>query len=260
MANEKCEVRILDDAGELCREAAREFTRLAEQAVSRSDMFTVALSGGSTPRSLYTFLADRNEPFRDRIPWGKIHFFWGDERHVPPDDRESNYRMVYEALFSKVPVLPGTVHRIQSEMKDAENAAREYERVLRSFFHLDEEGQWPRFDLVLLGMGPDGHTASLFPGSRTLSERKLLVDAPWVATISSHRITLTPRVFNNAATAIFLTAGEEKAAALRDVIQGKYRPDRFPAQLIRTAGGSVLWLVDRAAASLLDSGRGKPPR
>ncbi|MCI0408966.1 MAG: 6-phosphogluconolactonase, partial [Acidobacteria bacterium] len=163
---------------------------------------------------------------------------------------DSNYRAALEALLRRVPVPPGNVHRIEAGDGDAGEAARRYEEELRAFFRTGTRGM-PRFDLVLLGMGEDGHTASLFPGSGALRERVRLVAAPWVEKLDTHRITLTPPALNNAACVIFLVCGAAKAATLREVLEGEYEPDRLPAQIIRPADGMVVWLVDRKAASLL---------
>src|SRR5262249_2539250 len=233
----------------LSRAAATEFVRQAQEAVQAKGAFTVALSGGSTPKNLYALLAD-DSALRATIPWDKVHFFWGDERHVPPDHPDSNYRMAHEALLSKVPALPANVYRIKGEYPEASHAADEYDQTLRKFFGL-AAGRFPRFDLLLLGMGPDGHTASLFPGTAALHESARLVVANWVEKFHSHRITLTPPVLNNAASIIFLVSGEEKADPLRSVLQGEEQPERFPSQSISPAQGTVLWLVDRPAARLL---------
>lgn len=214
----------------------------------------MALSGGSTPRNLYALLAN-DRALRVAVPWEKTHFFWGDERHVPPDHADSNYRMAHEAMLSKVPVPPANVHRIQGEQWDAGQAAEAYERTLREYFRI-AAGQFPCFDLVLLGMGPDGHTASLFPGTTALREQVHLVTANWVEKFNAYRITLTPPVLNRAACVLFLVSGEEKAETLRAVLQGEEQPDRFPAQLIHPTGGSLVWLVDRAAARLLPTRKG----
>jgi 6-phosphogluconolactonase len=244
------EIRILADGDDLSRAAADEFVRLADEAVRRGGRFTVALSGGSTPKALYRLLAAEDGGFRARVPWGRAHFFWGDERHVPPDHPDSNYRMASQAMLSRVPVPPGNVHRIPAENPDAAEAAAEYAETLRGFFDV-AAGRFPRFDLILLGMGSDGHTASLFPGTDAVHERAGLVAAPWVEKLGAHRITLTPSVLNHAACVIFLVSGEGKAEALRAVLEGPHRPDRFPAQLVRPREGRLLFLVDRAAARLL---------
>jgi 6-phosphogluconolactonase len=251
MRSRKPDIRILENAEKLGWEAAEEFARQAGEAARTRGAFSVALAGGSTPKALYALLtAETGSPFRARVPWETTHFFWGDERHVPPDHPDSNYRMAHEAMLSRVPVPPQNVHRIQAENPDAGRAAAEYAGELRQFFR-PEAGQFPRFDLILLGMGPDGHTASLFPGTETVREQNTLVAAPWVEKLRAHRITLTPPVLNNAACVVFLVSGAEKAEALQRVLQGDYQPDRLPAQLIRPASGRLLWLVDRAAARLL---------
>ena len=179
-----------------------------------------------------------------------VQVFWGDERHLPPEHPESNYRMANEALVSRVPMPPGNVHRIRGEEQDAGKAAASYEQTLREFFRLQGD-QLPRFDLILLGMGADGHTASLFPGTPAIREQRRLVLAQWVEKLRSSRITLTPPVLSNAASVIFLVSGEEKAEALRAVIEGEYQPNRFPAQIVRPAHGRLLWLVDGPTARWL---------
>ncbi|HJX29624.1 MAG TPA: 6-phosphogluconolactonase, partial [Thermoanaerobaculia bacterium] len=197
-------------------------------------------------RRLYRLLADPAQPFRDRIDWSATHFFWGDERHVLPDHPDSNYRMAREALLDVVPIPVGNIHRMRGEEADAEHAATAHEAELRAFF----PGQ-PRFDLVLLGLGADAHTASLFPGSAAVRERERWVVAPWVEKLASWRITLTPAVFDRAGAVLFLVQGEEKADALRAVLEGELDPDRYPAQAVRPESGDLLWLVDDAAASRL---------
>ncbi|MGH9529941.1 MAG: 6-phosphogluconolactonase [Terriglobales bacterium] len=240
------EIRILDDPAELFRAAAVEFSELANEAVHACGRFCVALSGGSTPKGLYTLLATGAFP----VPWENVCVLWGDERHVPPDDPESNYRMANEAMLSKVPVPAGNVFRILGEEKDAQVAAKKYEETLVNFFDLDT-GELPRFDLILLGMGPDGHTASLFPNSSALREKKRLVAANWVEKFHAYRITLTSPVLNNAVTVVFLVSGQDKSAVLHDVLDGP--PGRFPSQLVHPAEGRMIWLLDRAAASKLSS-------
>ncbi|MBI3014469.1 MAG: 6-phosphogluconolactonase [Candidatus Tectomicrobia bacterium] len=248
------DIQIAANPEELARAAAEEYVRRAEEAVKAQGIFTVVLAGGSTPKALYRLLAGEEEPsFRARLPWHKIHFFWGDERHVPLDHPDSNYRMACEALLSSVPVPSENVHRVRTENPDAWQAAKEYEEEICKFFFPSGRtaGQLPRFDLVLLGMGADGHTASLFPGTEALHEQARLVVSQWIERFRAYRITMTAPLLNNAARIIFLVSGEEKAETLREVLQGEYRPERFPAQLIRPAHGSLLWLVDSAAARLL---------
>jgi 6-phosphogluconolactonase len=188
--------------------------------------------------------------FRDRLPWRHLHFFWGDERHLPPDDPQSNYRMAYETLLSLTPVPSQNIHRVPAEEPDAALAAKKYEQELQAFFGLGA-GQLPRFDCILLGMGTDGHTASLFPGTEALHETTRLVVANWVEKFNACRITLTVPVLNHADLVVFLVSGAEKAEALKEVLQGDYRPDRFPAQLVRPDNGNLLWIVDKAAARYL---------
>lgn len=243
-------IQVASNSQGLSRLAAEQVVRSAVEAVRDKGLFTFVLAGGSTPKNLYSLLASCNEPFRAQLPWDSIHFFWGDERHVPPDHPDSNYRMALEAMLSGVPVPSENIHRIKSENRVAASAADEYEETLREFFRLTE-GQLPRFDLILLGIGPDAHMASIFPGSHSINEKNRLVVAPWVDKFKSSRITLTPPVLNNAAAVIFLVTGAEKAKALHEVLEGEYQPERFPAQLIRGNKGRVLWLVDRQAAMML---------
>ena len=246
------QLKLFGTTAELHIAAAAELVRCCEDAVKARRRFNAALAGGSTPKGLYALLAE--EPFRSRIPWEKVHFFFGDERHVPPDHDDNNYRMVWKTLLSKVPMPPWNVHRMATELDDAQAAADYCESIIRSHFHL-EPGELPRFDLVLLGMGPDGHTASLFPGTDAVREKGRLAVAPFVAKFKSHRVTLTPPVFNNAAEVIFLVAGGDKAQTLKEVLEGDYQPDRLPAQVIRPSLGSLTWMVERSAAQFLQVAR-----
>jgi 6-phosphogluconolactonase len=241
------EVRVFEGSAELIRATAEEIAGEAERAVAGRGRFAWALSGGATPRDLYRLLA--SDFYRGRLPWRAIHFFWGDERHVPPDHADSNFRMARETMLDAVPVPPENIHRVHAEEPDARRAAAEYEAELLSFFGF-AAGEWPRFDLVLLGLGKDGHTASLFPGSEAVRERERLVVAPWVEPQRACRITLTPPVLNHAHRALFLVSGEEKAEAVRAVIEGAREPERYPAQVVE---GNRLWMVDQAAARLLSA-------
>jgi len=243
-------IRIVDSPEALASEAAKEFVRLARESALAEGEFSVVLAGGSTPRRLYELLASQDR-FYAAVSWGQTHFFWGDERHVPPNHAESNYRMAFESLLSKVPVSPQQIHRIAAESKDASQAARAYEATIVQQFGL-VEGAWPRFSLVLLGLGSDAHTASLFPGTDVLTEQKRIVEAPWVAKLQSFRITLTPSVFNAAENVLFLVSGEDKAEAVEAVLRGQLQPQQFPAQLIRPHDGTLTWLIDRAAARRLE--------
>ena len=229
---------VFKNALEVARAAAEEFVRLAPK--------TIALSGGSTPRVLYELLADRHEPFRDRIAWDETHFFFTDERHAPPDHADSNYRMVNEAMFSRTPLPQENIHRIPAENPDAEQAAIAYERDLFRFFDTGV----PAFDLILLGVGEEGHTASLFPGSPALHETKRLVVAPWVEKLNAYRITMTLPVLNSGRSVFFLVTGGSKAEILRTLMNTEPNPDLYPAQAISPTSGAVSWLVDEAAARL----------
>ncbi|HZE88407.1 MAG TPA: 6-phosphogluconolactonase [Verrucomicrobiae bacterium] len=240
-------VHILDTPPELFRTAADAFVTACEEAIAARGVFNAALAGGSTPKGLYSLLGE--PPYRERIPWDKVHFFFGDERAVPPDHDDNNYRMVWKTLLSKVPMPPWHTHRMATEVPPRD-AAGYCEMILTAHFGL-KGGELPKLDLALLGMGPDGHTASLFPGSDAVREKTKLCVAPWVEKFKSFRVTLTPPVFNNSASVIFLVAGEDKAETLHEVLEGPEDPDRFPAQAIRPTAGRLTWMVDRAAARLL---------
>jgi 6-phosphogluconolactonase len=244
-----CEVRILPDAAAIARRAAQKFVEVATAAVNEKGSFSVALAGGSTPKALYALLV--NDPvLRAQVPWDKMQVFFGDERHVGPGDPDSNFRMATEAMISKSPLKPEQVTRIKGEYEDASQAAREYEQAIRSHFQLPD-GKFQRFDLVLLGMGSEGHTASLFPGTNALHEKERIAVSNWVGKLLSDRITLTAPAINNAAHVIFMVTGADKAPALTAVLERVYEPDQLPAQLIQPANGTLLWLVDKAAGGLL---------
>jgi 6-phosphogluconolactonase len=243
------EIRVLTTPQELFEAAAEEVLRAAREAVEQQGRFTIALPGGSTPKSLFNLLATNA---RTVMPWDRTFFFWGDERHVPPTDTDSNYRMAEESMLSKIPVAAGNVFRIPAENPDAAAAAEAYEQTLRKFFQL-EPGQFPVFDLILLGMGPDGHTASLFPGSAGLHEKTRLVIANWVDKLKTSRLTLTLPVLNAARCAAFLVSGTDKAAMLKTVLEEDAPAEQYPSKLIRPNNGKLIWLVDRAAASALST-------
>ena len=241
MLNE-ADIRILNTPQELFQAAAAEFIALASTAIRDHEKFSVALSGGSTPKSLYSVLA------RSALPWDKIFFFWSDERHVPPDHPDSNYRMAKEALLSKVPVPPENIFRVRAEEKDANVVAKDYEEALKLFFRL-KPGEFPRFDLILLGLGPDGHTASLFPNTAALNETKRLVVANWVEKLKTTRITFTYPVLNHAACVIFLVSGADKADMVRNVLEDGRAG--LPSQRVHPVNGRLLWLLDKGAATKL---------
>jgi 6-phosphogluconolactonase len=242
-------LRRVQDAGEVARTAAEEVARAAAGAFAARRRFTVALAGGSTPRRLYALLAEPGGPFRARIPWASTHVFFGDERSVPPEHPESNYRMAREALLDHVAVA--SVHPIPADEPDA---AERYEEELRHFFGVASGGPPPPLDLVLLGLGPDGHTASLFPGSAALDEETRWVVSTFVDRLGTRRTTLTLPVLNRARGVVFLVSGAEKAAALAGVLAPAPGAAPLPAARVAPAGGT-LWIVDRAAASRLVAGR-----
>lgn len=239
------ELFIYDTPTELFEAAAHEFAASVTAAVKSRGKFTVALSGGSTPKALYSLLAEKRAT---ALPWDKMYFFFGDERHVPPDDPESNYRMANEALLSRVPIPAGNVLRVPAEEKDAAKAAQAYEQGMKDFFAI-KPGEFPRFDLVLLGVGPDGHTASLFPGSAALGERKRWVVANRVEKFKTDRITFTYPVINNAACVMFLSAGADKASILQEVLENPKAG--LPSQAVQPVEGRLVWMIERAAAARL---------
>lgn len=240
----KPDVIICPDAAELNWKAAERFIQRGNEAAARSGCFTVALSGGSTPKALYSLLA--TPAFADRIPWPKVHLFWGDERCVPPDHPDSNYRMVRESLLSKISIASENVHRMAGE-KEPKLAAVEYENELKIFFQ-SSEGEPPRFDLILLGLGEDGHMASLFPGSEALKETKRLVAANFVENMNAYRLTLTLPVLNHAANVFFLVAGKSKAAIVQKLFELGSGIENLPAARVRPVQGSLSWFITRDAA------------
>jgi len=245
----KPEIKIAGDRAELTRMTAALLLDFSRQAVKAEKRCTIALSGGSTPKDVYALLAN-DARLRAEFPWKDTYLFWGDERHVPPDHEESNYRMTSEAMLSKAPLPAANVYRVKAENPDAATAARDYERDVRRFFQLPA-GKIPRLDIALMGMGPEGHTASLFPGTKALLEKKKLVVSNWVGKLYTDRITMTAPVFNNARNVLFLVAGDDKALALKAVLEGKDEPEQLPAQLIRPKKGKLIWLLDPAAAKYL---------
>ncbi len=243
------ELRRLTTPQDLFQAAAEEVIRSATDAVAQRGRFTIALSGGSTPRNLYTLIAANASA---TLPWSQMFFFWGDERHVPPDSPDSNYRMAKEALLSKVPIPAANIFPIPAENPDASAAAESYEQTLRKFFAV-APGEFPRFDLILLGMGPDGHTASLFPETAALQEKSRLVVANWVEKLGSSRITFTLPLLNAARRIAFLVSGTDKAAVLHEVLEGNAPAEKYPSRLVRPREGKLIWFVDRAAASQLST-------
>ena len=245
----KIDYKVLPDSAALAAEAAERFTSAAEAAVACRGRARIAVSGGSTPRAAFHLLADTNQPWRTRMPWDKLDLYWVDERCVPPDHPDSNYRMTREALLDLVPLPPTQVHRMEGEL-DPEAAAARYESLLRNTFRL-EGAEIPRFDLVTLGMGPDGHTASLFPNTDAVHEMGRLVTQNYVPQKEVWRITLTWPVINQAASVFFLIGGADKAEVLKEVVLGQRDPERLPSQLIWPASGILTLVLDKAAATFL---------
>jgi 6-phosphogluconolactonase len=248
-------IRVFADAEAVSRAAAEEFASRCAEAISSRGSFTVALSGGSTPKRLYQLLAD--PPYRDRIDWSKVQIFWGDERSVPPDNNDSNYHMAREAMLKKLPIPAGNVHRMEAERADRDVAARDYEATMSRVFQTPPGGEPPAFDLILLGMGPDGHTASLFPHTTALKERSRWVVVNYVPKFSTDRMTFTVPVLNRAREVLFLVAGADKAEPLREVLEGAANTDLYPSQLIKPAPGKLVFFVDKVAAAKLSAGLGK---
>lgn len=237
------EIVVHPDPGAAARDAAGRFAEIAEKAVRDRGRFCVALSGGSTPQSLHRLLAE--PPFRDRTDWARVHLFFGDERCVPPDHPDSNYRAVYENLISRVPIPAVQVHRMPADRQDLAKAAAEYEAEIREVL-----GDGAVFDLILLGLGEDGHTASLFPGSPALGEAKRLVAENYSDRLKSRRMTFTFPLINRAARVLFLVEGRAKAEAVRRAVEDAGGP--VPAGRVRPEAGGLTWIMDRAAASRLD--------
>jgi len=238
------------DPAALARRAAQYFLEMAGESVQATGRARIAISGGSTPKATFALLADPNEPWRNHMPWSDLDLYWVDERCVPPGDADSNYRMTREAMLDNVPLQPEQIHRIEGELSPEAAAAR-YESELRSSFRL-EGAQIPRFDLVALGMGPDGHTASLFPHTEAIHELTRLSVANHVPQQKdSWRVTLTWPVINHSRSVFFLIAGQDKAAILNQVLTGPHDPERLPSQLIWPASGILTLILDKAAAALL---------
>jgi 6-phosphogluconolactonase len=247
-------IRRLPDAEQVSRTAAEDFVTLAGQAIKGRGRFTVALAGGSTPERLYQLLAE--PPFRDQVDWPKVEFFWGDERAVAPDHDKSNYRMANAALLSKIKPPAGHVHRMQAERADRDKAAAEYQEEIARVFGVPADGEPPVFDLILLGMGPDGHTLSLFPQSPAMKEEKRWIVANYVAkfdkpepTMPANRVTMTFRIANRCRVAMFLVAGADKTDMLVRVLEGPPDPENLPSQRIQPVSGELIWLLDEKAAA-----------
>jgi 6-phosphogluconolactonase len=241
-------VHVYADPAGVARGAARLFVDYAWQSIAKNGQFMVALSGGDTPQAMFKLLA--SDEFRGQVDWAKVHVFWSDERAVPPSDAESNYGMARRELLIRVPIPEGNVHRMEAEKPNIGRAAHEYEEALRKYLELDDRG-FPRFHLIFLGLGKDGHTASLFPGTRAPRQTSRWVSTPMVTKLNMRRMTLTLPVLDAAARVVFLIVGSQKADILHAVLEGKSDPP-YPAQLVEPRNlGLKLFLVDKAAAAKL---------
>jgi 6-phosphogluconolactonase len=237
---------IYPDSDTLSHAAARYVVRVASEAITTHGRFTLALAGGSTPKKLYGLLA--SEPYRDQIDWALTEIFWSDERSVPPDSEDSNYHLAHEVLLSQVPIPAGQVHRMPADAKDQDEASLMYTQEIQRVFGTNGI---PSFDLIQLGMGPEGHTASLFPHQASLHEQARLIMPVTVPKPPPPRLTFTPLLLNAASHILFLVTGQDKADALQAVLEGEYNPDEYPAQIIRPTKGEVTWMLDPAAAGKL---------
>lgn len=247
-------IKIFPGLEEINEFAAQKFIEIGGDAISERGRFAVALSGGSTPKSLYRLLSGEN--YKDKIDWTKVFFFFGDERNVSPDSEESNFQTANEHLFKVLKISPENIFRWRTEkFKNAGEIAGGYEKTIKNFFQDSKsEIRNPKsFDLIFLGIGDDAHTASLFPYTKALDENEKLAVANFVEQFGSYRLTLTVPAINDAENIIFLVSGENKAEALKKVLQGKFEPEKYPAQNVNPKNGNLLWLIDEQAAKLLDS-------
>ncbi len=243
-------IKVFPNIEELNNFAAEKFVEIAKEAInSERDSFAVVLAGGSTPQSLYKLLS--SDKFKDKIDWSKVFFFFGDERNVLPDDTESNFRMANENLFKPLAIHYFNVFQWYPELDDVELTAKEYDAPIKIFFGLDENEGVAEFDLILLGMGADGHTASLFPYTEALHETEKFAVANYVEKLNDWRFTLTFPAINNARNVMFLVKGADKAETLRDVLEGEFQPDKLPSQNVKLLDGNLFWLCDAESAALL---------
>src|SRR3989441_3323433 len=237
------DLAIYPDIDTLSQDAAQYIVGIANESIADCGRFTIALSGGNTPRKTYGLLG--SEPYSSQIDWKLVHIFWSDERCVPPDSPDSNYRMAHEELLSKISIPNLQVHRMPADMPDRDAAAQEYTDEMRRIFGTDDI---PDFDLIQLGMGPEGHTASLFPHQASLHETRRLVMPVSVPKPPPDRLTFTPPLLNAARNVLFLVTGEDKADALQAVLEGEYQPEEYPAQIVRPTNGEVVWMLDKNVA------------
>ncbi len=239
-------IAVYPDTETLSQEAAQYIVRIAQESIAAHRRFTFALSGGSTPKKLYGLLAE--EPYRSQIDWTHVDIFWSDERCVPPDDAESNFLMAQQVLLSKIAIPTHQIHRMPADQTDRDAASYAYTIEMQQT--IGSEGV-PSFDLIQLGMGPEGHTASLFPHQPSLHEQQRLVMPVTVPKPPPPRLTFTPRLLNAASHVLFLVTGAEKQDAVKAVLEGEYQPDEYPAQIVQPTKGEVTWMLDTAAAEKL---------
>lgn len=243
------EIQVLDSATQVAEAGALHFIRICRASIKARGMFSVVLSGGSTPKGMFTLLA--TDEYKNQVAWEKCHFFWGDERCVPPTHNDSNYKMALESLLAHIPTPANQIYRMKAENPDIDSAATDYQTKIASFFKIDSPLDFPQFDLIYLGMGNDGHTASLFPGTKALTEKSRWVTPNFVPKFNTNRMTFTYPLINNARNVIFLAAGKDKVPALKQVLQGPPAIDTYPSQGINPEKGSLLWLIDVDAAAEL---------
>ncbi len=239
-------ISIYPDTDTLSQEAAQYVVRIANESIAVHRRFTIALSGGSTPKKLYSLLGE--EPYRSQIDWALVDIFWSDERCVPPESEDSNYLMAQQVLLSKIPIPANQIHRMPADQNDHDAASYAYTLEMQQT--VGTEGV-PSFDLIQLGMGPEGHTASLFPHQPSLHEQQRLVMPVTVPKPPPPRLTFTPRLLNAAAHVLFLVTGAEKQDAVQAVLTGKFQPDEYPAQIVQPTKGEVTWMLDQTAAEKL---------
>lgn len=242
------EIKIFQTIEELNNFAAEKFIEIGMEAIEKRSEFTVALAGGSTPKSLYRLLA--SEKYKDKILWDSVFFFFGDERNVAADDAESNFQMANVNLFAPLEINEENIFHWNTEFEVAEVIAKDYETKIMDFFDT-AENEFPVFDLILLGMGDDGHTASLFPFTEALNENEKIVTENFVEELDDWRFTFTFPTINNASNIIFLVKGEDKAATLKEVLEGDFQPQKLPSQNVKPQNGNLFWLVDENAAKFL---------
>jgi 6-phosphogluconolactonase len=240
------QISVYPDTDTLSRDAAQYIVRLANESVVLHGRFTIALSGGTTPRKLYGMLGD--EPYRSQIDWALVDIFWSDERCVPPDSEDSNYLLAQQVLLNKIPIPAAQIHRMPADELDRDTASQAYTNAMRRVFATNGI---PSFDLIQLGMGPEGHTASLFPHQASLHEQQRLVMPVSVPKPPPPRLTFTPPILNAAHNILFLVTGADKADAVQAVLEDEYNPDEYPAQIVRPTNGEVVWMLDTKAASTL---------